>query len=207
MAVGICICIFQYSAPAGEYYSFGRSVNKSFGEEYLRDVVLTEDIFIPVEGTIIDVDLALDIDHTCICDLQIYLRSPAGEYRCLFSYDWSNHKIGTKIPDFYWTVFDDESTVSINDGQSPFCGLYRPNGSGSLSDFYGQQSCGMWQVKVCDLVYGSTGVFKGVRLDFHIDTESSIETLSVNSTPEPSTGLLLVVSALITTLRRSSKPV
>jgi len=204
------VCIFQYSTLAEGYYSFGRTVNKSFGEPNEK-IILTEDIFVPAEGKILDIDLALNIEHTSICDLWIYIRSPDGTSACINSYDKDIYGVRMFEPnrvDFYWTVFDDESPISIDSGKSPLCGLYRPNGPGSLSDFYGQQSCGTWQVKICDRRFADTGIFKGVRLDFHIDTEPSIELLSADAAaPEPSTGLLFAISALIATLRGRSRPV
>ena len=203
--VGVCICIFQHSVLAERYCSFGRTVNKSFGEEYEK-ILLTEDIFVPVEGKILDIDLALNIKHTNICDLWISIKSPDGIYACINSYDKDNFVAGRC--DFYWTVFDDESPISIDSGKSPHCGLYHPNGPDNLSDFYGEQSYGNWQVRVHDRVFNDTGIFKGVRLDFHIDPEPLTELLSTDAAvPEPATGLLLVISALIATLRGRSKPV
>jgi subtilisin-like proprotein convertase family protein len=191
-AVGAVVCIFQYSALAEGYYSFGRSVNKSFGEDYEK-TVLTENIFVPITGKVLNIDLALNIKHTSICDLQIYLKSPTDtEARCINSYDKD-----TFVPyraNFYWTIFDAESPFSIDSGKPPYTGLYRPNGPDSLTVFYGQQSYGTWEVSVYDWIYADTGTFKGVRLDFHVN-------------PEPSTILLFAFSAVIGTFWGKSKPV
>lgn len=173
------ICIFQYSALAVVYYSFGKSVNKSFGDANEK-TILTENIFVPIGGKVLNVDLALNIEHPSICDLQIFLQSPSGTAACINSYDIFTFK--PHQTNFYWTVFDAESTIDIDSGKSPFTGLYRGNGPDSLSVFYGQQSYGIWQVSVYDAVYGDTGLFKGVRLDFRIN-------------PEPSTMLLFLFSA------------
>jgi len=181
-AAGVIICIFQYSAPAECYCSFGRSIYKSFGDPNLKDITLSEDIFVPIVGKVLDIDLALNIEHTSICDLQIYLKSPAGTEVCINSYDVDTFVKNKE--NFYWTIFDAESPLGIDSGKPPFCGLFRPNGPGSLTAFYGQQSSGTWQVIVKDCIYADTGTFKGVRLDFHIN-------------PEPSTVLLFAFSALI----------
>jgi subtilisin-like proprotein convertase family protein len=183
-AVGAVICIFQYSALAEGYYSFGRSVNKSFGEP-CEKTLLTEDIFVPIMGKVLDVDLALNIQHTSICDLQIYIKSPTGTDICINSYDYDIHGVRMFEPNranFYWTIFDAECPISIDSGKPPFTGLYRPNGPGSLTVFYNQPCHGTWQVRIYDGVFGDTGTFKGVRLDFHIN-------------PEPSTALLFAFSA------------
>lgn len=188
-AVGVAVCVFQYSALAEGYYSFGRSVNKSFGDPNKKNIMLSEDIFVPIVGKVIDIDLALNIEHTSICDLQIYLKSPAGTLVCINSYD--KDTFVKNRANFYWTIFDAESPFSIDSGQPPYCGLYRPNGPDSLTVFYNQPSYGVWQVRVNDWIYADTGTFKGVRLDFHIN-------------PEPSTVLLFAFSAAIGTVFRKS---
>lgn len=181
-AAGVIICIFQYSAPAEYYRSFGRSINKSFGDPNEKNNEVVENIFVPIAGKVLDIDLALNIEHTSICDLQIYLKSPAGTEVCINSYDVDTFVKNKE--NFYWTIFDAESPLGIDSGKPPFCGLFRPNGPDSLTAFYGQQSSGTWQVRVKDCIYADTGTFKGVRLDFHIN-------------PEPSTVLLFAFSALI----------
>lgn len=190
-AVGAAICIFQYSALADSYYSFGKTINKSFGEPCDK-TLLTTDIFVPAAGKVLDIDLALDIAHTSICDLQISLVSPAGTFACINSYD-----IYTFVPhrqNFNWTIFDAESPFYIDDGTPPFSGAYRPNGPDSLTDFYGEQSYGIWQVRVYDGVLGDTGTFKAARLDFRIKPDSPVIPLFI---PEPSTLLLFALCAAI----------
>ena len=167
-AIGVVVCIFQYSTFAKGYYSFGKSVNLSFGAENTKTMLKT-DIFVPISGKVLDLNLALDIEHTSISDLQIYIKSPAETLACINSYDIYNFVPGRK--DFYWTIFDAESSVSIDSGSSPFSSLFHPNGPDSLTGFYGQQSFGIWQVWVYDAVYNDTGTFKGARLDFFINPE------------------------------------
>lgn len=191
------LCIFQHSALATGYYSFGRTVNKSFGDPNKKDITLTEDIFVPIAGKVLDIDLALNIEHTSICDLQIYLISPAGTTACINSYNVYTFK--PNKANFYWTVFDAESPFSIDSGKPPFTGLFRPNGPDSLTAFYGQQSYGTWQVRVTDCIYGDTGTFKGVRLDFQINSE-------ILNLPEPSTILLFGFSAALGIIRHKPKP-
>jgi subtilisin-like proprotein convertase family protein len=191
-AVGAAICAFQYSVSAEGYYSFGKSVNKSFGDPDKKNIELSEDIFMPIAGKVLDIDLALNIEHTSICDLQIYLKSPAGTEVCINSYDVDTFVKNKE--NFYWTVFDAESPISIDSGKPPYTGLFRPNGPGSLTAFYDQQSSGIWQVRVKDWIYADTGTFKGVRLDFHIN-------------PEPSTMLLFLFSAVIGVFSGKSKSV
>ena len=180
VTVGVVFYAFQYSASAEGYYSFGKSVNKSFGDANEKSIMLSENINVPISGKVLDVDLALNVEHPSICDLEICLLSPSGVGACINSYDV--HTFVKGRANFYWTVFDAESPMDIDSGASPFSGLYRGNGPDSLTVFYGQPSFGTWQVTILDKVRGDTGTFKGVRLDFHIN-------------PEPSTMLLFLFSA------------
>jgi subtilisin-like proprotein convertase family protein len=201
-AVGAVVCVFQYSALADGFYSFGRTVNKSFGDPNEKNIILSEDIFVPIAGKVLNIDLALNIEHTSICDLQISLVSPANTSACINSYDVYTFVHGRA--NFYWTIFDAESPFDIDSGKPPYTGLYRPNGPDSLTDFYNQQSYGLWQVKIKDAVRADTGTFKGVRLDFHINPELPTVPLFV---PEPSTILLFAFSAAISISLGKPKPV
>jgi subtilisin-like proprotein convertase family protein len=166
--VAVAVCILQPSVFGAAYYSFGRNVNLSFGAENTKTMLKT-DIFVPVSGKVLDLNLALNIRHTSICDLKIYVKSPSGTLAIINSYN-----VYTFVPgrtDFRWTIFDAESPISIDAGSSPFTGRFRPNGPDSLTAFYNQQSYGKWEVWVYDGVYYNTGTFKGARLDFFINPE------------------------------------
>ncbi|MDD5134013.1 MAG: proprotein convertase P-domain-containing protein [Phycisphaerae bacterium] len=198
-AVGAVVCLFQCSAFAGAYYSFGKSVNKSFGSDPNRvKTSLVENIFVPINGTVLDLNLAIDIEHPSICDLKIYIINPAGSIAaCIHSYDVRTFKDG--LADYHWTIFDAEAPVSIYDGSSPFSGLFRPSKPNNLSGFYGQQSFGNWQVQVDDWVYVTNGIFKGVRLDFCIEP---IQSVQLN--PEPTTISVFCLGGAMIFLRRKS---
>ena len=57
VAGGIFVVLFQMSALGANYFSFGKSVNQSFGPDYLYGWVSTK-IFVPVSGTVQNIDLA-----------------------------------------------------------------------------------------------------------------------------------------------------
>lgn len=191
---GAFLGIFHFSAAAS-YYSFGRTFSDYFGDPNKINS-LTENIIVPISGRVAGIDLAVNIEHTSVCDLKIYLISPSGTGACINSYDV--HTFKPHQVNFYWTIFDAESLFSINSGTAPFTGLYRPNGPDSLTDFYGEQSKGTWQVKVTDWIYNDTGTFKGIRLDFDIEPQQMF-------IPEPSTLLLLAFSAFLKILSREQK--
>ena len=186
-ASGIFVVISQMSAFGADYFSFGKGVNQSFGPDYIKGWVCTS-IFVPVSGTIQNIDLALNLQHTSFCDLCIYIDSPSGTTACINSYDRYTFKAGRNIDG--WIVFDEESPFGIDQAQSLDMGLFKPNDD-SLSMFYGEQSYGTWQVRIQDTIYYNTGTLKDVRLDLCIDPEP-LDPLFV---PEPTTLLLAAAGA------------
>lgn len=77
-AIGAVLLLFQASAFAVLNTSYGTGVCKSFGPPEQKDVWIDTQIFIPVEGKITNLDLALDLIHTSFCDLFIVIDSPQG---------------------------------------------------------------------------------------------------------------------------------
>jgi len=157
-------------------YSYGRTFNYNIGST-TEKIWTVGEIFVPKSGKLLDVDIAINITHTSICDLQIFLTSPGGTTAILNKYDVYDFK--TSQQDYNWTVFDDQAGTSIRDAKAPFTGLCRPKNDGTLSIFNGQNPYGIWQVKIYDWVYGDVGVFVDGRLDLLIN-------------PEPSTIALLI---------------
>ena len=191
--VGVAVCILQYSAFGSAYYSFGKNINLSFDAENKKTLLKTN-IFVPVHGNVLDLNLALNIKHTSTCDLQIYVKSPTGTVALINGYDFDTFVPGRT--DFRWTILDAESPISINAGASPFAGRFRPNGPDSLTSFYGQQSYGKWEVWVYDWIYADTGTFKGARLDFFISPES------IFLLPEPVSILIMLIGGIAIRLKR-----
>jgi hypothetical protein len=140
LASGIFVVISQMTAFGADYYSFGKSVNQSFGPDYPKGCWVSTNISVPVSGTIQNIDLALNLQHTSFCDLWIYIDSPSGTTACINSYDMYNFKAGRNING--WIVFDEESLFAIDAAQQLNMGLFRSNGPDRLSMFYGEQSYG-----------------------------------------------------------------
>jgi subtilisin-like proprotein convertase family protein len=192
---GVIIVLFHTAVLGEEHFSFGRVINQSFGPDYIKSWVCTE-IFVPVHGTVSNIDLALDMEHTSFCDLKIYIDSPQGTSACINYYDSVENKFvpGRNING--WMVLDEESPFDIDSASQLNMGFFKPNGPDRLSDFYGQQSYGTWQVRIRDAIFADTGVVRDVRLDFTIDPEP----LTPLFVPEPTT-LLLAVSGAAFLLR------
>jgi subtilisin-like proprotein convertase family protein len=188
-AGGVFVVISQMSAFGANYFSFGKSVNQSFGPADTKDSWVSTSIFVPVSGTIQNIDLALNLQHTSFCDLWIYIDSPSGTTACINSYDKNNFVAHRNING--WIVFDEESLFGIDNTSQFNMGLFRSNGPDSLSKFYGEQSYGTWQVRIQDVRYNDTGILKDVRFDMLIDPEP----LNPLFVPEPATLLLATAGA------------
>ena len=91
---------------------------------------------------IVDLNVELDITHTFDADLHVHLISPSGTVVELFT------DVGGGGDNFDSTILDDESNRSIRQGEAPFRGEYRPEGS--LSDFDGESTLGTWTLRVAD---------------------------------------------------------
>ncbi|MEZ6190394.1 MAG: SdrD B-like domain-containing protein [Phycisphaerales bacterium] len=96
-----------------------------------------------VTGTVVDVNVRLDIDHPAIKTLQVKLTGPTGQVIYLSSYAT---KAGAMK---FSTVFDDEAQYSINARPGAAeSGVYRPEQALSLYD--GLNPNGTWQIEVID---------------------------------------------------------
>jgi subtilisin-like proprotein convertase family protein len=143
-------------------------------------------IDIPSHLIITDVDVSIDVSHSKVFDLQVYLESPSGSKVLLNMYDpFTGYFDGE---DYQGTQFDDEALQSIEQGSAPFTGTYRP--LSSLSVFDGQDAYGDWRLSVCDAYYANTGRFTNFTLEITV--------------PEPATAAFLTLGLLLITPRRRS---
>ena len=111
-----------------------------------------------VTGSVLDVDVTLDVAHTYQSDLHAYLVSPAGTRVKLFS------AVGTSEDDFAGTTLDDEATTPVGDGTGRFTGRFKPQGN--LSDFDGSDPNGTWTLEIEDTEFNDEGTLNrwSVRL-------------------------------------------
>jgi VCBS repeat-containing protein len=104
--------------------------------------------------TIADLNVQVNITHTWVSDLEIYLAPPQalfpfGPYVELFLYRGGS---GDNLTD---TIFDDEAAVPISSGAAPFTGSYRPEAP--LSFFDGMSTPGQWQLWIGDVAFFDQG--------------------------------------------------
>ncbi len=134
-------------------------------------------IDVPSHLIITDLDVSIDLTHTCDLDLQLFLQSPSGSRVLLNMYDpLTKYFFGQ---DYRGTTFDDEAATPIEAGSAPFEGRYRPLEGSLLSTFDGQDAFGCWRLLVYDRFAVDIGRFKELTL-----------TITV---PEPATAALLLL--------------
>ncbi len=110
-----------------------------------------------LSGVIRDLDVALDIQHTWIGDLDIDLASPTGTSVNLLAPGGGN------IDDIH-TTFDDEGSP-FNPVALPGSAHLQPQGPGSLADFDNGTATGPWTLTVTDVNSGDNGVLESWCLD------------------------------------------
>jgi len=114
-------------------------------------------------GTIVDVNLLIDLDHSCTQDLVGVLESPSGTSVTVF--DMSAYPVCSS--DMENTILDDEAAVVITSGSTPFTGAHQP--TSALSAFDGEDAAGVWTLTIEDGVIGDDGVLQSWSLDITIN--------------------------------------
>ncbi|HND87518.1 MAG TPA: proprotein convertase P-domain-containing protein, partial [Saprospiraceae bacterium] len=124
---------------------------------------VTSTLNVPASGSILDVNLKIDIDHTWVGDLDVTLESPSGTQMKV----WDNL---CNLNDNLKATFDDEATLCSN-----LCADYNSNKTvktinclglapTNLSAFDGQNLNGNWKLIVNDNATGDQGVINEFSL-------------------------------------------
>lgn len=124
---------------------------------------LRTNLFIDALGIISDVNVALDLKHTCTKDLSAILTSPRGTTVELF--DLTTGLVCGS--DMSGTIMDDEAPLMITSGAAPFVGAHRP--TGFLSAFDGERAAGVWTLTVIDEMVGDEGMLNSWSLELDLD--------------------------------------
>jgi subtilisin-like proprotein convertase family protein len=123
--------------------------------------------------TIFDLDIGINLTHSNVFDLQIFLESPSGTRVCLNMYDLDEYFDGE---DYIKTIFDDEAEIPISEAGSDLSGRFQP--IDPLSAFDGEDAYGLWRLQIYDAYYADIGSLESYNL--------SITVL------EPATAILLI---------------
>ncbi len=103
---------------------------------------VTSIISVTTNKVIRNVNVIVNITHQWVGDLDLTLISPSGR-QVMLSANNGGDGIG-----YTNTVFDDSALSPIGDGIAPFIGTFSPEGL--LSNFYDEESYGVWTLKVVD---------------------------------------------------------
>ncbi len=107
-------------------------------------------------GTVEDIDVAVDIRHTFIGDLEIVLESPAGTEITLALRPGGANNSGNNVD----AVFDDEASAGIP-GPGTFSLTGRVQPAEALSALDGQPLAGTWRLEVRDFFAADPGTLNG----------------------------------------------
>ena len=133
----------------------------------------TADIIIDYDLPILDVNVLVDIEHTWVSDLALYLESPGGT-RYLLS-----NELGDSEDNYSQTLFDQEAAVDISESSAPFTGSFIP--SQNISSLYGTSVKGRWVLIILDKYTEDTGRLINFSLQFCLQgipmTNSDFDTI------------------------------
>ncbi len=136
-------------------------------------------INVPTLGTVSDVNVLVDINHTFIGDLIVTLTSPAGTTITLFDRPGSPPGFGCSADDLS-TTFDDQASLTSTDFETACiannAGTY--NALVSLSEFEGENFQGNWTLRAYDAAGADVGIIDSWTLTL---TNSLVDLLAAGS--------------------------
>ena len=158
---------------AGPSFHYGGDFNLPILDKQGPDGSMTEALIpVPDHLTIYDLDVGIDVKHTNVFDLQIFIQSPVGTRLCLNMYDFKNEFF--KGADYVQTIFDDEAEIPIEQGTAPFTGRFRPKAGNFLSVFDGQDAYGDWRLQIYDMWYWDTGYLENAEIIIRIPGPAAV---------------------------------
>ncbi len=107
------------------------------------------EVSIPYDVPIVDLNILVNINHSWLEDLTLYLESPDGVKIIL------SKQIGGSGNNYSETLFDQDSNNNIFNALPPFSGSYKP--VQSLETFYNKSAFGKWKLIVEDSFQEDTG--------------------------------------------------
>ena len=119
-----------------------------------------------------DINLELNVTHTCVPDLHIELTSPSGTTSTLVkAFTESGIFTGIGCPDnFTNTVLDDDAATNLLSGTAPYTGSFNVEHSSvvtnPLSVFDGESASGTWTLFISDLADVDVGRLSSWSIEF-----------------------------------------
>ncbi len=162
MMIKKCILILL----AFTYISISNAQTFSGATGIIPDDLAFHDYNITVSGlpnTMTDsfglVRICIDITHTWVSDLEIYIVAPSGDQITLAS------QIGGAGDDFTSTCFLQTASTLISSSSPPFTGTFKPFGNiGNFNN--GQNPNGIWKLKIRDAASQDIGFLNSCSIKF-----------------------------------------
>jgi subtilisin-like proprotein convertase family protein len=156
--------LFCVTACADSLHTYGRDFSLRIPADpddsrgWMDDAVIE----VPDHLIVSDLDVRINLTHTCVFDLQLFVESPVSTKICLNMYHADKEFF--KGEDYTNTIFDDEAELSIQEAEPPFTGRFRPREPYKLSEFDGQDAYGTWRLQIYDQWYADTGTLNRFEL-------------------------------------------
>ncbi|RPE00202.1 T9SS C-terminal target domain-containing protein [Aureibaculum marinum] len=151
------ISIGSFETTCSTYQS--SDVPKSIPDANTAGIVST--INVANNFLVSDVNVSLDISHSWLWDLQIYLKAPDGTE--VLIYDRTCGSSGQQRENINATFDDGASAVNCSFSDPAISGTTK--GSNLLSTFNGVSSLGNWQLKVVDNSHGDVGTLNNWSIE------------------------------------------
>ena len=157
-------CVFDITCAAGETPVILRNTAAApIPDDMAGDRSVVSQIDVPTAGAVRKVQALVNVTHTDLSDVDLFLSSPFGTERAL-----AEDRSGTA---FAGTVFADTGLVAINSGTSPYHGTYRPAQTLSdLAGFAGQWPVGTWSLRATDDFATDVGTLNSWAIGLCVDT-------------------------------------
>ncbi len=172
---------FSTAVFAGPTFIYGGDFNLQIPAGQDASKGWMDDAIIEVNrhATVFDLDVCINVTHTNVFDLQVFVQSPAGTRLCLNMYDFKDEFF--KGDGYVQTIFDDEAEIPIELGTAPFTGRFRPKAGNVLEIFEGEDAFGLWRLQICDMWYWDTGKLDRVELIITVCEPNALSLLALGA--------------------------
>src|SRR5262245_45773004 len=110
-------------------------------------------------GPLLDLEVAVDINHTFTSDLTLFLNGPGGQRVQLFN------RHGLNSDNLSGTIFDDQALTPVSTGYGPFATRYRPYATfNPFLGLSGSSVNGTWTLEIHDNATGDVGTLNSWSL-------------------------------------------
>jgi len=172
---------FSTAVFAGPTLIYGEDFNLQIPADPDASKGWMDDAIIEVNrhATIYDLDIGINLTHTNVFDLHIFIQSPAGTRLCLNKYDFKDEFF--KGEGYVQTIFDDEAEIPIEQGIAPFTGRFRPKAGSLLEIFDGEDAYGLWRLQIYDMWNWDTGKLERVELIITVCEPTALSLLALGA--------------------------